>query len=106
MGVEFTPGQIAFARRAVEEGRLQNEREAVQEALALWAESERARAELLASSGDARAALARGESREITQESMRALANGVKERGRARLIAELGLSGEWRTESRRRPKLI
>jgi hypothetical protein len=37
---------------------------------------------------DARASIARGEGRELTQDSMRQLADGVKERGRARLLAE------------------
>lgn len=89
MEVQFTPDQKAFARRAVETGRLHSEEEAITEALALWEERERRRVELLASLDDARASLARGEGRVITQESMRDLAAEVKERGRARLIAEL-----------------
>ena len=44
---------------------------------------------LLATLDDARASLARGEGRVITQESMRELASEVRDRGRARLIAEL-----------------
>jgi hypothetical protein len=47
------------------------------------------RAEFLLTLDDARASLARGEGREITQESMRQLADEVKERGRARLLTEL-----------------
>ena len=54
---------------------------------------ERARAMLKladdAASDEARASLARGEGRVITQESMRQLACEVEERGRARLLAEL-----------------
>jgi Arc/MetJ-type ribon-helix-helix transcriptional regulator len=92
MEVELTPDQIAFARRAVEEGRLRAEGDAVQEALTLWEERERDRAAFLFSIDDARAALRRGEGREITEGSMRTLAADVKERGRARLIAELGLA--------------
>jgi hypothetical protein len=38
---------------------------------------------------EARASLARGEGRPINEESMRELSAGVRERGRARLIAEL-----------------
>jgi hypothetical protein len=38
---------------------------------------------------DARASLSQGEGRVITQESMRELGAEVRERGRARLIAEL-----------------
>jgi hypothetical protein len=43
----------------------------------------------LASLDDSRASLSRGEGRAITPESMRELAAEVRERGRARLIAEL-----------------
>jgi len=93
MEVELTPDQLAFARQAVEEGRLTAEGDAVKQALALWEERERERSEFLASIDDARAALRRGEGREITAESVRELSAEVKERGRARLIAELGLAG-------------
>jgi hypothetical protein len=65
------------------------EEEAVQEALALWEERERRRLEFLATLDRARASLARGEGRVITRESMQQLAAEVRERGRARLIAEL-----------------
>ena len=76
-------------RRAIESGRLHSEQDAVQEALALWEERERQRAEFLLTLEDARASLARGEGRTITQESVCQLAQEVKERGRARLLAEL-----------------
>jgi Arc/MetJ-type ribon-helix-helix transcriptional regulator len=89
MDVQLTPDQKAFALRAIESGRLHNEGGAVQEALRLWEERERQRAEFLMTLDDARASLARGEGRIITQESMKELAKEVKERGRARLIAEL-----------------
>jgi Arc/MetJ-type ribon-helix-helix transcriptional regulator len=89
METQLTADQKAFARRAVEAGRLHSEEEAVQEALALWEERERGRVTLLATLDDARASLARGEGRVITPESMRELAAEVRDRGRARLIAEL-----------------
>jgi len=89
MQIDLTPDQKAFARRAIETGRLHSEKDAVQEALALWEERERQRAEFLLTLDDARASLARGEGRIVTQESMRQLASEVKERGRARLLAEL-----------------
>jgi Arc/MetJ-type ribon-helix-helix transcriptional regulator len=92
MDVQLTSDQRAFARRAIASGRLHTEAEAVQEALALWEERERRRAEFLLTLDDARASLARGEGRVITQESMRELAEEVKERGRARLLAELTTS--------------
>jgi Arc/MetJ-type ribon-helix-helix transcriptional regulator len=89
MEVELTADQRAFARRAVETGRLRSEEDAVEEALALWEERERRRVEFRATLDEARASLARGEGREITQESMREISAAVQERGRARLIAEL-----------------
>lgn len=89
MDVELTPDQKAFARRAIESGRLHSEQEAVQEALAIWEERERQRAEFLLTLGEARASLSRGEGCVITESSMRPLAREVKERGRARLLAEL-----------------
>jgi Arc/MetJ-type ribon-helix-helix transcriptional regulator len=89
MDVELTSDQKAFVRRAIESGRLHTEEDAVQEALALWEERERQRAEFLLTLDDARASLARGEGRVITQESIRQLVEEAKERGRARLLAEL-----------------
>jgi Arc/MetJ-type ribon-helix-helix transcriptional regulator len=89
MEVQLTSDQKAFARRAVENGRLRSEEDAVREALALWEERERGRIQFLSTLDEARAAIARGEGRVITQESMRELAAEVRERGRARLIAEL-----------------
>src|SRR5215472_11186533 len=55
MPVPLTPEQKPFARRAIEAGRLRSEDEAVQEALALWEERERRRAEFLATIDDAKA---------------------------------------------------
>ena len=88
MDVQLTPEQRAFVRQAIESGRLQREEEAVQEALSLWEERERTRAEILAAVDEAEASLARGEGRPITQESVRTLAESVKSRGRARLAEE------------------
>jgi hypothetical protein len=68
---------------------LRTEKEAVLEALALWEERERQRAELLLNLNDAKKSLAGGEGRVITQESMRVLASEVKERGRV-YIANVG----------------
>jgi Arc/MetJ-type ribon-helix-helix transcriptional regulator len=89
MEVQLTPDQKAFARRAIESGRLHSEDDAVYEALALWEERERRRVEFLLTLDEARVSLTRGEGRVITQESMHQLASEVKERGRARLLAEL-----------------
>ena len=89
MEVQLTPDQQAFVRQAIQSGRLHGEEEAVQEALAMWEERERGRVAFLATLDHARAALARGEGRVITEQSMRDLAAEVRERGRVRLIAEL-----------------
>ena len=88
MEVSLTPDQKAFIRQAIESGRLQHEEEAVREALSLWEERERKRAEFLASLEDAKDSIARGEGRVITQQSMQELAEEVKQRGMARLTAE------------------
>lgn len=92
MDVELTPDQQAFARRAIDSGRLRSEQDAVQEALALWEERERQRIEFLLTLDEAKASLSGGVGRILTQESMHQLAGEVKERGRARLLAELTVS--------------
>jgi Arc/MetJ-type ribon-helix-helix transcriptional regulator len=51
MGVSLTPGQEAFIRQAIESGRFHREEDAVREALSLWEERERKRAEFF---GDSR----------------------------------------------------
>jgi Arc/MetJ-type ribon-helix-helix transcriptional regulator len=88
MEVNLSPDQLAFVRRAIASGRLHDEHEAVQEALALWEERERRRLEITASVESARAVYGRGEGRPITAESMRALASEVKSRGRSRLATQ------------------
>ena len=88
MKVELTPDQRAFVQRAIESGRFSSEVEAVQEALALWEERERRRLEILAMLDEADVSLARGEGRQITEESMKALAEEIKQRGRRRVAAE------------------
>ena len=50
----------------------------MKEALSLWEERERARAEILAAVDEAEASLARGEGRIITQESMHELAEEAR----------------------------
>jgi putative addiction module CopG family antidote len=88
MEVHLTPDQKAFVRQAIQSGRLNREEEAVQEALSLWEQRERTRAEILTAVDMAEASVGRGEGRAITQESMRQLADEVKQRGRNRLSAE------------------
>ena len=88
MEVRLTPDQETFIRQAVETGRFHHEEEVVQEALSLWEERERKRAEFLATLEDAKTSLTGGEGRIITRESMRKLAQEVKQRGLARLTAK------------------
>ena len=88
MNVELTPDQRAFVQKAIESGRFTREEEAIAEALALWEQRERRRLEIIAMVEEAEASLARGEGREITEASMKALAEDVKQRGRRRLAAE------------------
>ena len=88
MNVELTADQRALVQRAIESGRFSREEDAVQEALALWEERERRRLEILAMVDEAEASLARGEGREITEESMKALAEDVKQRMRRRIAVE------------------
>jgi putative addiction module CopG family antidote len=88
MEVNLTPDQKAFVRQAIESGRIHREEEAVREALSLWEERERKRAEFLATIEDAKASTERGQGRVITQQSMQELAEDVKQRGVGRLTAE------------------
>jgi putative addiction module CopG family antidote len=81
MNVRLTPDQQAFVRDAIAVGRLHSEEEAVREALALWEERERRRAEILADIDVAEAALARGEGRELSEVSVHSLADAIKSRG-------------------------
>jgi Arc/MetJ-type ribon-helix-helix transcriptional regulator len=88
MEIHPTPDQQAFIRQALDTGRIARAEDAVAEAMALWEERERRRAEILARVDEAEASLRRGEGIEITPESMLALAADVKRRGRDRLAAE------------------
>ena len=88
MEVHLTPDQEAFVRQGIAAGRFRNEADAIAEALMLWEERERNRAEILAAVDAAEASLDRGEGIVITEQSARELAEDVKRRGRARLEAE------------------
>jgi Arc/MetJ-type ribon-helix-helix transcriptional regulator len=102
MEVHLTPDQQAFVRLGIESGRFHTEADAVAEALALWEERERARAEILAAVDTAEASLDNGEGIEITEQSTRELAERVKRRGRAQLEVERS-AGRWHAFSA--PKL-
>jgi Arc/MetJ-type ribon-helix-helix transcriptional regulator len=88
MEIRPTADQEEFIRQAVEAGRIERPEEAVMQALALWEERERRRIEILCRIDEAENSLARGEGIAVTPETMRALAQDVKRRGRARLEAE------------------
>jgi putative addiction module CopG family antidote len=87
MDISLTPDQEAFVRQGIESGRFHNVEDAVREALSLWEERERTRAEILAAVDAAEASLARGEGMDITPDSMRRMAEEIKQSGRARLAA-------------------
>jgi Arc/MetJ-type ribon-helix-helix transcriptional regulator len=80
MEVQLTSDQKAFVRQAIQSGRLRREEDAVKEALSLWEERERTRAEILAAVDEAEVSLGRGEGRIVTQESMHEFAEDVKRR--------------------------
>jgi len=92
MDVELTPDQRAFVQKAIDSGRFTRAEEAVEEALALWERRERRRLEIVAMIEEAEASLARGEGRPMSEASMKALADEVKQRGRKRLAAERNAS--------------
>lgn len=84
MQVQLTPDQKAFVRQAIESGRLQREEDAVREALSLWEERERRRAEILAAVDEAELSLARGEGRTIrSAREAKSLVQAVARRGTA-----------------------
>jgi putative addiction module CopG family antidote len=91
MEVQLTEDQLAFVQQGIESGRYLSEQEAVKDALAMWEERERRRAEILAAIDIAEASLARDEGKVIsTYEETMQLAEEIKNRGRLRRAAEAG----------------
>src|SRR5260370_5056330 len=78
MEVQLTPDQQAFVRQAIQSGRFHREEDAVREALALWEERERTRAEILVAIDGAEASLAQGEARATTQQSILELSEAAQ----------------------------
>jgi Arc/MetJ-type ribon-helix-helix transcriptional regulator len=68
MEVHPTPGQAAFIRQAIESGRIHRPEDAVEQALSLWEERERRRAEILSAVDEAEASIAQGRGRLVTSE--------------------------------------
>lgn len=89
MNVQLTEDQKALIRKGVETGRYRGEDDAVREAMELWEERERYRAEILASIEMADASIARGEGRILDETSTATFVKEISARGRARLAAEL-----------------
>jgi putative addiction module CopG family antidote len=89
MEVTLSEEQKAFVRLGVESGRYAAEEDPLRDALALWEERERRRAEINASIDLAEASYARGEGTLIASgEQGRALATRIKQRARARFLHE------------------
>lgn len=82
MDLELTDDQKAFIQEAIESGRFNKPEDALREALSLWEERERKRAEILSAIDSAEASLARGEGIPLTQESTHDIVEQVKHRGR------------------------
>ena len=82
MDVHLTPDQKAFARQAIESGRLTREEDAVNKALSLWEERERSRMELIASLDEAEGDLAEGRFTEWTDDTLPQLFEELKREAR------------------------
>ncbi|MCZ2152014.1 MAG: type II toxin-antitoxin system ParD family antitoxin [Bryobacterales bacterium] len=88
MELQLTEDQKAFIRQGIESGRYGREEDAVRDAMALWERRERRRVEILAAVDQSEASFVRGEGRRITTpEEATQFAEGIKQRGRARLDA-------------------
>ena len=86
MQIDLTPEQDELVRRAIAAGRFARPEEAVTQAMTLWAEAERERAELIASLDEADAEYERGDFIRIeTEDQRRAFVDDVMRRVEARL---------------------
>ncbi len=88
MQIELTPEQNSFVQHLVETGRYQSPAEAVNCAIDLWVERERARMELIAAIEEGESDIEAGEYIDLdSDEAITAMMDGVKQRGRATLAA-------------------
>jgi putative addiction module CopG family antidote len=85
MEIELTPEQRSFVHLAIEQGRIQSAEDAVKDALTLWEERERARAELIAEIDAGEDSFEGGAILPDSEESIAKWIDGVKQRGRAKL---------------------
>jgi putative addiction module CopG family antidote len=84
--VTATPEQEAFIQECIASGRFASPEDITREALDLWQNRERRRAEILASLDAAEASLDRGEGRRLeSPEAITRFIEEVKRRGRSRL---------------------
>jgi putative addiction module CopG family antidote len=83
MQIDLTPDQREFVHRAIASGRFRREEDAVEEALSLWEERERARIEILVALDQSEADLESGRYDDYTQESSPRLAKDLKLEARA-----------------------
>ena len=89
MEVHLTEDQKAFVLEGIQSGRFTREEDALREALSLWENRERRRAEILSAVDQVEASAARGEGRKVTtREGAAQLAADIKLRGLARLSSE------------------
>ena len=86
MQIELTPEQCDLIRRAIHDGRVKSEDEALRQALDLWIKHEREHEAILTTIDAAEASLASDKGIAITKRSMRELAEDVKRRGRERVV--------------------
>jgi putative addiction module CopG family antidote len=88
MEVQLTPDQKPFVHQAIQSGRLRREEDAVREALALWEERERTRAEILLAVDEARLPLPEAKAASSRSNPCHDFAGEVKRRGRDRLATK------------------
>ncbi len=89
MEIQLSRDQEEFVREAIRSGRYAREEDALQDAMRLWENRERRRAEILAAVDEAEASYARGEGRRIgSREEAQRLAAEIERRGKERLEGE------------------
>jgi Arc/MetJ-type ribon-helix-helix transcriptional regulator len=86
MEIELTPDQNALIEHAIQKGHYRSPQEAVNTAIAMWEERERARLELIEELEEADRSIDAGEGIYLeSDEAIDEFIAGVKQRGRARL---------------------
>ena len=93
MEVVLSANQQAAIDEAIRSGRAASGQDVINKALALWAQQERDRREMLAELQEADRSIDLGEGIEISEASIRDLIEGTKKRGRERLAAEFATTG-------------